>query len=591
VRKILITLFFIIIISIFLILDFAIANGKEPTKCDQSRNSFSSDYVILQETEPNNYTSLANLIDSNYSGQYQYCMQGTMTESRDDIDYYKIVVSQAGNICLTSIWAPGGIVYNKGWECDLMVGLYDSSFKFLNSSTLNGSGTAKYRYLDEYVPPGTYYIVVYVQTNFDYIFVDQPYAVYVSFEIPVSAINLNMNSTTISTGQSETLVASILPANATDRSVNWSSSDQTVATVDSNGKVTAIKAGTTTITATTTDGSKAALCSVSVEDPIIYVQSISLNKNSTSLIKGDSESLIAAITPANATNLSVHWASSNPSIATVDSNGLIQAAGPGTAEICVTTSDGNKSASCSVIVITRLMSLVLDMIDTNLGDYVTISTYGNTICATLRNGKETTNIQNVFASAPFLQALLNIDRLYSLQRINIGESSYTRTDILLDFSNQASNIQRDVVSLADNPDIKNYNELRFENLSGKSITLRFADEDVIIRLNGQNACFIATAAYGSYLDPHVDVLRQFRDNVLLHSSAGTWLVDEYYRHSPPIAAFIAEHDSLRLYTRLFLTPIVFAVVYPLQSFIIALVVLIACIIAFRLRLNIHQPSK
>lgn len=73
---------------------------------------------------------------------------------------------------------------------------------------------------------------------------------------------------------------------------------------------------------------------------------------------------------------------------------------------------------------------------------------------------------------------------------------------------------------------------------------------------GGGGCFIATAAYGSYLDPHVMVLRHFRDDVLLQSKAGSAFVAFYYRHSPAIAEFIAQHDSLRLLMRLALTPLI-----------------------------------
>lgn len=75
-------------------------------------------------------------------------------------------------------------------------------------------------------------------------------------------------------------------------------------------------------------------------------------------------------------------------------------------------------------------------------------------------------------------------------------------------------------------------------------------------------CFIATAAYGSYLEPHVQVLRQFRDNVLLHSSIGRWFVNEYYRYSPPIAQYIAHHYTLKLCTRIILTPVIFFITSP-----------------------------
>lgn len=81
----------------------------------------------------------------------------------------------------------------------------------------------------------------------------------------------------------------------------------------------------------------------------------------------------------------------------------------------------------------------------------------------------------------------------------------------------------------------------------------------------KSGCFIATAAYGSYLDPHVMVLRHFRDDVLLQSTAGTAFVDFYYRYSPPVADFIAQHAALRMVMRLALTPLIFAVKYPLLA--------------------------
>ena len=176
--------------------------------------------------------------------------------------------------------------------------------------------------------------------------------------ITVAEIRLSQSTLSMKKGETAALTVTITPENATDKSVDWTSSDTKIATVDSTGKVTAVSAGTAIITCMAKDGSdKKATCEVTVTDPtppkpsVVKVTKITLNKTTASVGKGKTMQLTATVTPTNATNKAVTWKSSNTKIATVSSTGKVTAKSAGTVTITCTAKDGSgKKATCKVTV-------------------------------------------------------------------------------------------------------------------------------------------------------------------------------------------------------------------------------------------------
>ena len=158
----------------------------------------------------------------------------------------------------------------------------------------------------------------------------------------VSGITLSRTHYELKVGENVTLTATVSPADATDKTVTWSTSDSSVATVK-DGVVTALKVGFATIAAKA--GGKTASCAISVV--AIPVSSVTLNRTSATLKKGETLTLTATVSPADATDKTVTWSTSDRSVATVD-NGVVTAVKGGTAIITATA--GNKSATCTIVV-------------------------------------------------------------------------------------------------------------------------------------------------------------------------------------------------------------------------------------------------
>ena len=164
---------------------------------------------------------------------------------------------------------------------------------------------------------------------------------------PVSSITLSKTELVLNEGETEILTAEIAPEDVFDKTLTWASDHEEVAYVNQEGKVVAASKGQATITVSANDGSGTkATCSVTVIRP---VTSITLDKTSLTIYNGKTETLTATVNPPTASYTDVNWSSSNTSVATVSSSGVVTGVARGTATITAAAKDGSgKSASCQV---------------------------------------------------------------------------------------------------------------------------------------------------------------------------------------------------------------------------------------------------
>ncbi|MCM1309108.1 MAG: Ig-like domain-containing protein [Butyrivibrio sp.] len=202
-----------------------------------------------------------------------------------------------------------------------------------------------------------------------------------------TAITLADVSTEVKGGDTVTLNATVAPVNASDKTVVWSSSDTSVATVDANGKVTfANVSGTKTVTITAAakaDATVKATVDFNVEELVIDVPvtGVTISEETLELTKGDTADLTVAVTPEDASLKTVTWESADEDVATVDSDGHVTATGVGTTTITVKTVDGAKTAVCEITVNAPKATAVsvsvdetaIDKLDMTVGDTATLT--------------------------------------------------------------------------------------------------------------------------------------------------------------------------------------------------------------------------
>ncbi len=181
--------------------------------------------------------------------------------------------------------------------------------------------------------------------------VDQDLIDSITGKVSVEKITIDQEDFEMTEGESTVLTATVLPADATDKTISWNSSKEDVVMISNTGKAMAMAPGKSVITAKA--GNKTDFITIAVIANAVPVTGISLDKTSLTLAVGESETLTATITPEDATNKNVSWTSSDPLVATVE-NGRITGVKPGSVTITAKTEDGDKTAECAVTVKTNL---------------------------------------------------------------------------------------------------------------------------------------------------------------------------------------------------------------------------------------------
>lgn len=196
----------------------------------------------------------------------------------------------------------------------------------------------------------------------------------VSVTLPATKVSLSASSVSLKPTKTSTLTVTLKPSNSNDK-LTWKSSNKSVATVSSSGKITAIKPGSATITVTTGSG-KTASCKVTVVKA--PATKITLNKTSTSVNMYATKTLTATVTPSYSTD-KVTWSSSDTSVAKVSSKGVVTGVNAGTATITAKTTSG-KTAKCTITVkyVPKVTCKVTYCKDTSIYNDVTVSFTNNT---------------------------------------------------------------------------------------------------------------------------------------------------------------------------------------------------------------------
>ena len=191
----------------------------------------------------------------------------------------------------------------------------------------------------------------------------------------IESISLKTDSIEMKPGEGKTIYAEYNPSNVDDKTLYWKSSNEKVVTVN-EGYAKAIGEGTATVTATSRDGGKTASCKVTVTSGTVKLQSIKISSSTEILTKGEGKTIYVTYNPNNVTDKTLYWSSSNEKVATIK-EGYVKAVGEGIATLTARSKDGNKTASCQVVVTDKVKEMKSISLETtketmNVGEGKTI---------------------------------------------------------------------------------------------------------------------------------------------------------------------------------------------------------------------------
>lgn len=310
--------------------------------------------------------------------------------------------------------------------------------------------------------------------------------------VPVESVRLDKTSMILTTGANEQLQATILPENATNKNITWSSNNPGVANVK-DGMVTAVTAGTAMITITTEDGTKVATCTVTVTNPVISVESVALNTEAEELYTLEGHKTIeltAVIAPENAANKTLGWSTSDSTVATVTaientSRATVTALKAGTADITVTTADGSKTAKCTITV---KAPVTLTVSGTTVKDKV----YDGNITAEVDNigtltNKEATHNVILAATAKFENKQAGIEKNLTVHYTLSGTDAW-RYLAPEDNKSLSAEIRKKEVSIADVKAVdRPYNGYNTVALNGGTLKEIIAGDNVSLNSDAVTA--------------------------------------------------------------------------------------------------------